>query len=154
MQLRRREVDAEFKSSRLTALTHHELYTWGLSHFNFLHNVVTRDTADHLQAFIMADPEDRYSRLALASILLKSPDMESVVERTLEPLPRSDPEAMALRIELKLEHGQIEDAVAMLRDDRRATARLSRIRGRIALVRGDHESAIRHFRDALERRAL
>src|SRR4051812_3943873 len=96
LQLRRREVDAEFKTlSRLTALTHHELYTWGLTHFNFLHNVLTRDTADHLQAFIMADSEDRSSRLALASLLLKSPDSEDMVERTLEPLPRSDPEAMA-----------------------------------------------------------
>ena len=135
LQLRRREVDAEFKTlSRLTPLTHHELYTWGLTHFNFLHDFLSRDTADHLQAFITADPEDRHSRLALASLLLKSPEMEGLVERTLEPLSPSDPEAMALRIELKLEHGQIDAAVAMLQDAPAGDRHLSRIRGRIALA--------------------
>jgi tetratricopeptide (TPR) repeat protein len=150
LQLRRREVDAEFKAlSRRTPLSHHELYTWGLSHFNFLQNVWTRDTADHLQAFLVADPEDRFSRLALASILLKSLEMEPMVERTLEPLPRSDPEATALRIALNLERGKIEDAVARLKDAPEGSPHLSRIRGQLALRRGDSAAAIRHFREAL-----
>jgi tetratricopeptide (TPR) repeat protein len=150
MQLRRREVDAEFKAlSRLTPLSHHELFTWGLTHFSFLYNVRTHDTAEHLESFILANPEDRYSRLALAAILLKSPEMESRVEQTLEPLPRSDPEATALRIELKLEHGRIDEAMAMLQDAPVGDPHLARIRGRVALMRGDHAAAIRHFQDAL-----
>lgn len=150
MQLRRRDLDAEFRTlSRLTPLTHHELYTWGLSHFNFLNNIGTRDTADHLQAFIMADPDDRHSRLALASILLKSLDMEDAVERTLAPLPSHDPEVMALRIELKLEQGQLDEAVTMLKDAPQGEPHLCRIRGRVAMVRGDYVAAIRQFRDSL-----
>ena len=53
MQLRRREVDAEFKAlSRLTALSHHDLFTWGLTHFT----VWGPDIADDLESFIKADP--------------------------------------------------------------------------------------------------
>src|SRR5262249_57787702 len=103
MQLRRREVDAEFKLlARLKPLTHRELYVWGLTHFNSLRSPGAGDASDHLQAFIAADPEDRSSRLALAATLLTSPEMENVVEQTLAPLPASDPEAIALRVELKL----------------------------------------------------
>ena len=74
MQLRRREVNAEFDAlARLATLTHQELFTWGLTHFTFLYNAWAHDTAVHLEAFIMADPDDRYSRLSLATLLLKSP---------------------------------------------------------------------------------
>jgi len=72
MQLRRREVDAEFKAlSRLTPLSHHDLFTWGLTHFT----IWGPDIAADLESFIQADPEDRYSRLALADLLLDAPDM-------------------------------------------------------------------------------
>jgi tetratricopeptide (TPR) repeat protein len=150
MQLRRREVDAEFKIlSQLTPLSHQELFTWGLTHFNFLDHAWIRDTADHLESYIMADPGDRYSRLALAAIRLKSPDTASRVEGILKPLPRSDPEAAALRIELKLEYGQTDEAAAMLSETPADDRHLARIRGRIAMLRGDHAAAIRQFRDAL-----
>ena len=75
--------------------------------------------------------------------------MESRVEQILEPLPRSDPEATALRIELKLEHGRVDEAMAMLQDAPADDPHLARIRGRVALMRGDHAAAIRHFQDAL-----
>jgi tetratricopeptide (TPR) repeat protein len=146
MQLRRREVDAEFKAlSRLTPLSHHDLFTWGLTHFT----VWGPDIAGDLESFIHADPEDRFSRLALAELLLDAPEMESRVERTLEPLPPSDPEATALRIELKLNHGRIDEAMAMLRNAPEGHPRLARIRGQVALIRGDSAAAIRHFQDAL-----
>jgi len=146
MQLRRREVDAEFKAlSRLTPLSHHDLFTWGLTHFT----VWGPDIAGDLESFIQADRNDRYSRLALADLLLDTPGMESRVEQTLEPLPDSDPEATALRIELKLNHGRISDAIALLEEAPAGHPRLARIRGRVALMRGDHAAAIRHFRHAL-----
>ena len=122
MQLRRREVDAEFKVlAKLTPLTHQELYTWGLTHFNFLYNVWAQDTAEHLESFILSDPGDRYSRLSLATLLVKSPGAEARLEQILEPLPRSDPEAAALLIESRFEHGRLEEAIAMLQDTRRTT---------------------------------
>jgi tetratricopeptide (TPR) repeat protein len=146
MQLRRREVDAEFKAlSRLTPLSHHDLFTWGLTHFT----VWGPDIADDLESFIAADPLDRYSRLALATLIVDEPEMEGRVARALEPLPGSDPEAAALRIELKLNHGHIDQAVAMLNDAPAGHPALARLRGRVALLRGDHAAAIRHFQDAL-----
>jgi tetratricopeptide (TPR) repeat protein len=146
LQLRRHEVDAEFKRlSRLTRLSHHELLTWGLTHFS----AWVRDGAEQLESFIQADRGDRYSRLSLAALLLQSPGMESRVERTLEPLPCSDPEATALRIELRLNQGRIDEAMAMLEAAPAGHPHLARIRGRVALTRGDHAAAIRHFQDAL-----
>ena len=150
MQLRRREVDAEFKAlARLTPLTHHELFTWGLTHFNFLYNVWAQDTAEHLESFILADPGDRYSRLSLATLLVKSPGAEARLEQILEPLPRSDPEAAALLIESRFEHGRFDEAMAMLQDTPADHPKLARIRGRVSLMRGDVAAAIRYFQDAL-----
>jgi tetratricopeptide (TPR) repeat protein len=146
MQLRRREVDAEFRAlSRLTALSHHDLFTWGLTHFT----VWGPDIADDLESFIRADPGDRYSRLALATLLVDAPEMESRVERTLEPLSHTDLEATALRIELRPNHGRIEEAMAMLKDAPAGHPELARLRGRVALMRGDHPAAIHHFQEAL-----
>ena len=146
MQLRRREVDAEFKAlSRLTSLSHHDLFTWGLTHFT----VWGPDITDDLEAFIKADPLDRYSRLALATLLVDAPEMEGRVERTLEPLPDTDLEATALRIDLRLNHGRIDEAMAMLKEAPAGHTGLARLRGRAALARGDRAAAIRHFQDAL-----
>ena len=146
MQLRRREVDAEFKTlARLAPLSHHELFTWGLTHFT----VWVRDSAEKLEAFIRADPNDRDSRLSLATFYLKSPDLQSRVEPTLEPLASSDPEATALRVELKLDQGLVDEAVAMLDLAPAGHPSLASIRGRLALIRGNHTAAIAHFQDAL-----
>jgi tetratricopeptide (TPR) repeat protein len=150
MQLRRREVDAEFKAlAMLTPLTHHELYTWGLTHFNLLYNVWAQDTAEHLESFILSDPGDRYSRLSLATLLVKSPGGEARLEQILEPLPRSDPEAAALLIESRFEHGRFDEATALLQDTPADHPKLARIRGRVSLMRGDVAAAIRYFQDAL-----
>jgi tetratricopeptide (TPR) repeat protein len=146
MQLRRREIDAEFKTlGRLTPLSHHDLFTWSLTHFT----VWGPDIAEDLESFIGADPYDRYSRLALASLLVNAPDKETKVERILEPLPDSDADAAALRIELKLNHGHIDQAIVLLRSAPEGDPRLARLRGRVALMRGDHAAAIRHFQRAL-----
>ena len=112
MQFRRREVDAEFKAlSRLTPLTHHDLFVWCLTHFI----VWGPDSAVNLEAFIRADPDDRYSRLALATLLVAQPGQEAKVEQLLAPLPPDDPEAMALRVELKLNHGRTDEALAIVK---------------------------------------
>ena len=111
MQARRSEVDAEFKAlSRLTALNHHDLFTWGITHFADW----APDIADDLESFVKADPGDRHSRLALANLLVDVPDAESQVERALAPLSADDAEASALRITLKLNRGRIDEATALL----------------------------------------
>ena len=146
MQLRRREVDAEFKSlSRSTPLSHQELIAWALSHFS----VYVLDSVEQLEAFIQADPEDRYSRLSLATAFLNSPGTQSRVEPTLEPLPRSDPLAAALLIELKLKQGRVDEAVELLQSVPGDDPHLARLRGRVAIMRHDYRAAIRHFQKAL-----
>jgi tetratricopeptide (TPR) repeat protein len=144
--LRKRELDAEFKAlSRLTPLTHHDLFTWGLTHFTDWDPGI----ATELEAALDIDPDDRHSRLALANLLFDQPDMEDRVLKILEPLPEGDPDAAALRVELNLVHGRIEAAIALLENAPHGHPRLARLRGRVALLRRDHAAAIRHFREAL-----
>jgi tetratricopeptide (TPR) repeat protein len=146
VQLRRREVDGEFRAiSRLTALSHHDLFTWCYTHFS----TWAPDVSSDLERFVKGDPLDRHSRLALATLLLKSPGMEERVLRTLEPLPQSDVEATALRIELELDHGRVEQASALLQSAPEHEQRLARLRGRMALSRGEIKKAISNFRNAL-----
>ena len=146
MQFRQREVNAEFKAlSRLTPLTHHDVYVWCLTHFI----VWGPDSAQNLEAFIQADPDDRYSRLALATLLIAQPGQEAKVEQILGPLPHDDPEALALRVELKLNHGRTDEALAILNQTGVKNPHLARLRGRVALMRGDFDAASRYFQDAL-----
>ena len=151
MQIRRREIDAEFKAlSRVTPLTHRDLFTWGLTHFVHW----GPDSADQIQAFIQADPDDRFSRLALARFLIDQPSGRARVEWALEPLPADDPEALALRVELRLNNGEVEEALGMLARTTESNPALERLRGRAAMMRGDAAGAIRHFQACAERRTL
>jgi tetratricopeptide (TPR) repeat protein len=146
IQSRRREVDAEFRAlSRLTPLSHHDLFTWALTHFSHWNPDIVED----LDGFIRADPQDRYSRLAVAELLLESPERESYIANILEPLPDSDPDALALRINLAFNMGRFEDAERRLASAPAGHPRISRIRGELALRRRDLDGAIRHFREAL-----
>ena len=146
MQFRRHEVDQEFKQLlKLTPLNHHDLFVWCLTHFI----VWGPESAANLKSYINADPEDRYSRLALATLLISQPGQENKAEQLLAPLPDEDPEALALRVELKLNQARSEEAVAMLSRTSIKTPPLSRIRGRISLMKGDFEAASQHFQDAL-----
>ncbi len=147
IQLRRGAVDAEFKAlSRLTQLTHHDLFTWGLTHFTDWDPGISNE----LEAALEADPDDRFSRLALATLLFDQPEMEGRVKKILEPLPEADPAATALRVEICLVHGRIDKANALLEAAPRGHPHLARLRGRAALLRNDHAAAIRHFQEALK----
>lgn len=146
MQSRRKEVDARFRAlSRLTELNHHDLFTWGLTHFT----VWGPDSAGDLEGFIAADPDDRNSRLALAAMLIDQPGEQERVEKALAPLPDSDPDALSLRAELKLNHNQIDEAVAMLEKATAPSRRMASLKGRIALLKGNADQAIRDFQSAL-----
>jgi tetratricopeptide (TPR) repeat protein len=146
IQSRRHEVDAEFlQLAKLTQLTHHDLFTWALTHFTHWNPDIVAD----LDGFIMADPEDRYSRLAVVELLLERPEVESYIKRILEPLPNSDPDALALRIDLASNLGRIDEVEGLLASAPMNHPRLSRIRGQIALRRHDLDTAIQQFRQAL-----
>jgi tetratricopeptide (TPR) repeat protein len=146
MQSRRRELDAEFKAlAELVPLTRYDLYIWGLTHF------VTwgSDSANELAAFIEADPEDRKSRVAMAALLLSQPGQEARVEELLKPLPRDDPEVLALLIEQEISRGRVDEATSMIARTNSDDPHLARLRGQIALRQGDRAAAVRYFRQAL-----
>jgi tetratricopeptide (TPR) repeat protein len=146
IQSRRREVDAEFHAlARLTPLTHHDLFTWALTHFTHWNPDIVAD----LDGFIRADPQDRFSRLAVVELLLERPEVESYIERILEPLPNTDPDALALRINLAFNLGRFDEAETLLASAPTNHPRFARIRGEMALRRHDLERAIQHFRQAL-----
>jgi len=146
IQSRRREVDAEFlELARLTQLTHHDLFTWALTHFTHWNPDIVAD----LDAFIKADPEDRYSRLAVVELVLERPEVEPYVQRILEALPNSDPDALSLRINLASNLGRIDEVERLLAFAPMNHPRLSRIRGEIALRRHDLDTAIQQFQQAL-----
>jgi tetratricopeptide (TPR) repeat protein len=146
IQSRRRELDAEFHHlARLTRLGPHDLMTWALSHFTRWNPDIVAD----LDGFIQADPADRYSRLAVVELLLERPEVESYIEKILAPLPSTDPDALALRINLAFNLGRFTEAETLLDQAPLAHPRISRMRGELALRRHDLESAIEHFRAAL-----
>jgi tetratricopeptide (TPR) repeat protein len=148
IQSRRREVDAEFRAlARLTPLSHHDLFTWSLTHFTHWNPDIVAD----LDAFIAADPKDRLSRLAVVELLLERPgdEVDSYVERILRPLRDTDPDALALRIAFAFNRGRYAEAERLLAGAPEHHPRLARIRGEMALRRHDIDAAISHFREAL-----
>ena len=80
---------------------------------------------------------------------MKSPSGEARLEQILAPLPRSDPEAAALLIESRFEHGRIDEAITMLEATSVEHPQIARMRGRVCLLRGDFKGTIRHLKNAL-----
>jgi tetratricopeptide (TPR) repeat protein len=147
MLLRRRELDAEYDAlARIEPLTHYDLFTRGLTHFIGWNT----DSAAQLESFIEADPGDRYSRLALAKMFVDQPGARAKVEAVLAPLGPDDLDAKALLIELELARGDVQQAIAHLEASQGQNAHLSRLRGRVALMKGDPTAAIGHFQKSLE----
>jgi tetratricopeptide (TPR) repeat protein len=146
VQLRRREVDAEFRAlGKLTPLNHHDLFTWALTHFTSWRP----DIATDLQAYVDADPDDRASRLALVENVLDQPDQEANVLRLLDALPKTDPDALALRVSLALHLGRLDEARSLLDSGPTQHPALAQFRGRLAMLRNDPAAAVEHFRLAL-----
>jgi tetratricopeptide (TPR) repeat protein len=148
IQSRRREVDREFHElAQLTQLSHHDLFTWALTHFTHWNPDIVAD----LDSFIRADPDDRLSRLAVVELLLERPgdDVDSYVKRILEPLPATDPDALALRISFAFGRGWYDEAERLMASAPEHHPRLARIRGEMALRRHDVDGAIEQFKNAL-----
>ena len=68
---------------------------------------------DELALFIQADPEDRWSRLALADNYRRMSRLDEV-EGVLAPLPASDPQARVIRVMLALDRHQEDKAEELL----------------------------------------
>jgi tetratricopeptide (TPR) repeat protein len=104
-----------------------------------------------LSQAVAFDPEDRWSRLALASSFQLTTELDQA-EATLAPLPASDPDARAMRAEIAISRGDVEQAEALVKEGPTDHVRLNVIRGQ--LQAGYHKNpsqAATFFRAAVEK---
>lgn len=146
MQGRRPDMRAQFLAlSGRIPLDHRDMMLFTLNYEDIWRNASVR--AD-LERFVAADPEDRWSRLALAEVLQRSGLLDES-EAVLRPLPGSDVEARALRARLALDRSRLEEARDLLAGGPVEHAGLARLRGQLAMRSGDPSGAARHFRAAV-----
>ncbi len=142
MQLRRRDLDTRFRAlSRLATLDQNQIFLWCLSR-----SVSWRpdEAAEDLARYVKADPNDRWSRLALADNLRRLGRLAEASE-ALAALPDDDPDALALRVEIALDRHDETAAISLLAQGPAEHPALARLRGRLALTRRDGPTAVRAF---------
>lgn len=147
LQHRLDELNREYTTlSELTALTYEEIRHWCLA---INPEAVPDQTVDVLRSWVEADPDDRWSRLALADNLRRLGRFD-VTEKTLATLPEDDADACAIRARVAFDRGDDPAAEKLLASGPERHAELARMRGRLALGRRDGASAVMHFRIAYQ----
>ena len=146
VQLRLPELDEQLDAlSEQGQLDLQHLLHWGMVRH-------TEWAGEHdmvgLKRYLAADPDDRYSRLALAEAQ-RQPGQTTAALETLAPLSDSDPDARAARAALALASGDLPAAEALLTGVPANFPALNRLRGELAMARGDFRAAVGEFRDAL-----
>jgi len=145
MQLRRAELSAEFLAlSESTELTAENVFHWCLLRNN---SWEPSGAVATLAQFVAADPDDRWSRLALAENYRRM-CLHAESESTLAALPQEDPEAIAIRAQTALDLSDQDRAERLLGSGRIDDPVLAALRGRLALSRRDTRSALHHFQVA------
>jgi tetratricopeptide (TPR) repeat protein len=143
--LRRPELNEHFQAlARLAPLTFHELFSWCLTR-----NTVWEpyERAGVLRRFVAADPDDRWSRVALAETLRQIGRRDEAT-KLLAVVPQSDPDARAVRARIALDGSDDRAAEAILAEGPADHPELARVRGQFALAHHDAPAAVRHFRAA------
>ena len=146
IQLRRRELRQVFLDlSRISPLTFNNVFHWCLTRGN---DWEPDEIVADMTRFLAADPTDRWSRIALARSLKRLTKFEEA-QRALEPLPESDPDALAIRVELALDANQPDKARALLAKGPEKHFELAILRAQLALADGDFSTAVAQFELAL-----
>ena len=143
--LRRRELNEHFHAlARLAPLTFHEVFSWCLTR-----NTVwePHELARGLRRFVAADPDDGWSRVALAETLRQIGRRDEAAD-VLAVLPESDPDARVVRARMALDRGNDRVAEAILAGGPADHPELARLRGQFALAHGNAPAAVRHFHAA------
>ena len=106
-----------------------------------------KEDIEILQHMVKSDPEDRWSRVALAEGLrrLARPDE---ARKILEPLPSTDADGRAVRAWLAIDRGDLECAEELAALGPPDHPRLAQLRGQLALKRDDAQVAVRYFQQA------
>jgi tetratricopeptide (TPR) repeat protein len=143
--LRRRELNEHFQAlARLAPMTFDELFSWCLTR-----NTVWEpyERAQVLRRFVAADPDDRWSRAALAETLRQIGRTDEAIS-VLAVLPESDFDARAVRARVALDQGDDRAAEAILAEGPADHPELALLRGQFAMAHGDGPAAVRHLRAA------
>jgi tetratricopeptide (TPR) repeat protein len=145
MQSRPAELGAQFRAlAELNPLTFDDVFRWCLARNT---RWEPREILRAMTACVRADPEDRWSRLALADALRRVGRIGDA-DAALAPLGESDNLARILRAEIALDRGDDRAVAALLAGGPPDHPGLARLRGRTALARHDGPTALRHFRIA------
>jgi tetratricopeptide (TPR) repeat protein len=148
LQRRRAECDVQFRElARLIALDYKMAFAWGQSQYDIFD---PNEAIRALVKIVEADPDDRWSRLALANNY-RVTVRHDLAEATLRALPESDPDARAVRVQIALHRGDWEVAKGLAREGPADHALLNNLRGRLALQAGEPARAVEFFRAALSR---
>ena len=146
VQLRKADCDAQFRAlNRSIPLDYSLAFAWCQNYCGIWDVPGVRKV---LIPIVVADPTDRRSRLALATNYAMTNEPNEA-ESSLEPLPNSDPDARALRVQLAVQRGDFDAAEKLAQEGPEDHARLNLFRGRLALHRDDRRKAAAYFRAAL-----
>ncbi|MFO0911002.1 MAG: tetratricopeptide repeat protein [Isosphaeraceae bacterium] len=153
LQGRTRELEAPFRALAATpssGLSFSDLYLWTLGRFE---NIGPPELADTLRLALNADPADIPSRLALADNLRRLGRLDEAGQVVASA---DDPAATAFAARLALDQGDPDRALTLLGPERASPSEpadfsQARLRGRIALIRGDAGTALRNLRSAVAR---
>jgi tetratricopeptide (TPR) repeat protein len=146
MQARRAELNAQYRAlSALEPLAYEDVLFWTASLEDIWINETIRD---QLERFLAADPDDRFSRLALAGVLLRSNQLEEAGV-LLRCLPDSDFDAQVLRARIALNRMRLEEVRSLLDKGPVEHSGLALLRGQLAVRMNDPSTADRQFRIAL-----
>jgi tetratricopeptide (TPR) repeat protein len=144
--LRRAELNAEFIAlSQLATLTFDNAFHWSLL---LCYSWEPTKMVGPLEEYVHADPEDHWSRLALAENYRRMGRSDDALA-ALSGLPRSQPEVIDLLARIELDRQHVDKAEQLAATGAADDPRLARLRGRLALARGDAKSAVSYFRVAL-----
>jgi tetratricopeptide (TPR) repeat protein len=148
LQHRKADCDAQFAGlARLIPLDYKMAFAWGQNEYEIFE---PNEAIKALIPAVAADPDDRWSRLALAR------DYRAIfqydrAEEIIGPLPDSDPDARAIRAQLALDRHDPAVAEALIREGPADHPRLNALRGRMVLQRGEPARAAEYFGSALAR---
>jgi len=143
LQRRKAECDAQFHAlAQLTNLDYVLAFAWCQNYCGLWDPY---EAGKLLREFITVDPDDRWSRLALATSCRLTNQREEA-EKVLGSLPDTDADARAIRIELAIEQGEIATAEELVRVGPDDNSRLNLMRGELALRGTNPRQAAEYFR--------
>jgi tetratricopeptide (TPR) repeat protein len=146
LQRRKGECDAQFRAlARLMPLDYTLAFAWCQNSCRLWNSL---EALPVLSQFVAVDPDDRWSRLALAASYELTNRLDEA-EAALRPLPDSDPDARVLRVLIAFDRGEIARAAELAQGGPVDHAQLNVCRGRLALQGPDPRQAAGFFRDAL-----